>query len=215
MTDKDETSSGRFQGILTESDREFLLNKKENPGDSLDRDARYRIRKRLSQSLEDFILISGRFSNRDIQTVFQNIDGDPEQVVGAVIRVLYQMTSDGNKDEISSLEEIISRGIETEEFSNGNLPDVDTDIMIETEDVEVDKLIDSGFESYITRKELSYIRWQGQYKNLLQKVVEKESSVEIDQESGENYEISPLFAKRVLSEHFNVDIEDSDEQSSV
>ncbi|QLD90084.1 hypothetical protein HWV07_14005 [Natronomonas salina] len=58
----------RDRGILTKSDREYLLGRKDLDGQD-ERNARYRIRTRLKESLLDLVLIGDKFPSRDMDQV--------------------------------------------------------------------------------------------------------------------------------------------------
>jgi len=131
----------RGRGILTSTDRRYLLNQAEFEGQD-ERNARYRIRKRILHSLYDIYLINHHVQMRDIEQVMEEISTSPSS---QVLQLAYNLIKhDENIDnDIEYLEERIeslvsmieidgktrlaSVNIETEEYSKEELIETHTD----------------------------------------------------------------------------------------
>lgn len=61
----------RPRGILTEADRSFLKGKKEFSSEQSERDARYRIRQRIKNSILDFSIITRYLDSKDRDQIFK------------------------------------------------------------------------------------------------------------------------------------------------
>jgi hypothetical protein len=64
-------NTGRDRGILTKTDREYLLGERDIDGQD-ERNARYRIRQRLTEGFLDITLIALKMSHEDISQVVNN-----------------------------------------------------------------------------------------------------------------------------------------------
>jgi len=80
----------RDRGVLTKSDREFLIGEKELEGQA-ERNARYRIRNRVEDALLDFFLLNA-ISEEDRKRIFENIISGPDgtKPLTETINFLYQ-----------------------------------------------------------------------------------------------------------------------------
>lgn len=85
-------SLDRERGVLTPDDRNYLIGEKEL-SDQAERNTRFRIRKRLKNSLFDFNILYDYLPSEDRKQVFEEVfDADPEQggpTLPAIVGLLY------------------------------------------------------------------------------------------------------------------------------
>lgn len=81
-------SADRGRGILTPSDREFLLGRKTDYTEHSKKQKRNRIRRRLRNSLLDFTILFEHLEDRDRETVFNPEDEDRGDYTKGIIDTL-------------------------------------------------------------------------------------------------------------------------------
>lgn len=136
-------SQERPRGILTKSDREFLLSGGELDGEYADPAAErrkrwHRIQQRILDSLADFQILTASYPNDRLEKLYEKMvdeadDGNPEYFQGATAGVEFLFRF--------GLEEMVEAGVrsgvQTEFFDQGSYadPTVDLAILIGNEDV--------------------------------------------------------------------------------
>lgn len=73
----------RPRGILSQADRQFLRGEKEYNSEQSKRDARYRIRERVKNSILDFSILYQHLDQRDRDQIFSPLSRDHEEVLGS------------------------------------------------------------------------------------------------------------------------------------
>ncbi|SDM50543.1 hypothetical protein SAMN04487949_1889 [Halogranum gelatinilyticum] len=139
-------SDDRDRGILTPDDRKFLKGKKEFSSEQSERDARYRIRKRVKNSILDFSILLHHLDERDRKQVFSKhmAKSSDDEISSEKLREFVESTmfSQGISDAISllylgvsdagdSFEAVLKEGVAGAEESKGYLVDsvsVDIDV---------------------------------------------------------------------------------------
>lgn len=108
------TEADRDRGILTQHDREYLLESQELEGQD-ERNARYRIRQRVFQSLYDMALISEHLDDNDLAKIADDIQEDaefPQRVLNAPLLLRLAFISAQNESGIvRGLEESVSDAV--------------------------------------------------------------------------------------------------------
>lgn len=151
----------RDRGILTTADREYLCGEREYSSEQSERDARYRIRKRVKNSILDFSILLNHLQDPDRKQIFQSnfpqkpdSGGDPdislddfEEIVekhrfqdsmSNAIGFLYLATMDVNW----RVESAFSDGIKQAEEKRGFVvDDVSVDISVSRKEAGIDELI--------------------------------------------------------------------------
>lgn len=84
------TNTDRKRGILTKGDREYLLNQDSLEGQDR-RNARYRIRQRLSNALLDLALLTEVQMGEDLKQVVEKEDIDDEFITEAAVVFAYDL----------------------------------------------------------------------------------------------------------------------------
>jgi len=82
------TSADRGRGILTRSDREFLLGRKSDYTEQSRRQKRSRIRRRVRDAMLDFPILLEHLDERDREMVFDPDDGHREEYTRGITDVL-------------------------------------------------------------------------------------------------------------------------------
>lgn len=103
----------RDRGILTPSDRRYLLGEVELEGQD-ERNARYRIRQRVKESLQDMVLIAEEMEERDIDHIADSdVFGDEFVrllLTRSSIMIMYKLIKSRNRDR--SPTELLERSVE-------------------------------------------------------------------------------------------------------
>jgi len=201
----------RPRGILTRSDRELLLNGDEDKTKNDLRDARYRIRKRIKNSLSDFALLTEYLDSSDLELVFEDIvDDTPYDVVFALSfiylgnRYLVQQRPDDEVDE--SFNRLVTIAVQRAERSRGYLAKVEGGISISREDPSVGELITQLKTGKGTANQYNYIAEHGSLQDVWRNIVESGEPLYLWDDEGtfqegdtdNAYEITPAQAERML-----------------
>jgi hypothetical protein len=82
------TSKDRGRGILTPSDREFLLGRKTDYTEHSKKQKRNRIRRRIRNAILDFSIIFDHLEERDRETVFDPDDDQRDEYTQGIVNML-------------------------------------------------------------------------------------------------------------------------------
>lgn len=151
----------RDRGILTPTDREFLLGESEIESKSQsERNARARIRKRLRNAVLDFPILLEHLEDRDLKQVF-----DPDVLwheidvaIPAGIGLLYL-------DDEEVFETRVLHGIKSAEIRKGYDADVTVDIEVDRElsiDRLAERVAEAGDETDVTVRQLNVLLEAGE-----------------------------------------------------
>mgnify|MGYP000011034699 CR=1 FL=1 len=86
--DESEWTTDRGRGILTPADRLYLLGYREYDSDQSERDARYRIRNRVVNSVRDFAIIYEHLSDEDFDQIEQDLNEEDVEAMARFVRQL-------------------------------------------------------------------------------------------------------------------------------
>lgn len=151
----------RDRGILTRNDRKLLLDE-ERVTDQKEIDTRYRIRKRLINSIYDLWIIEEHLFDKDTEQVFENIYEDLDKnndffyfLMENILRFFYS----GAQKTDSSFKKIIQEAIKDYKRIEQprKLSEVDVDIKTKTKDVTVDELAEKFTSNDIELNEFMYL----------------------------------------------------------
>lgn len=120
----------RTRGILSRADRAYLRGEADLANVQSERNARARIRDRISQSVLDFELLVERLSDRDRALVFEkrfgSMDGtEAFDALVSAIAFLYRATKDTDLD----FETVLTEGINVAEVGDDRAATVDFDVI--------------------------------------------------------------------------------------
>lgn len=82
------SETDRPRGILTDTDRRYLLGETDYANEQSKRDARYRIRERVFNGLRDLDLVLRELEGRDLEQVLKRIDEDDVESIVAFAKYL-------------------------------------------------------------------------------------------------------------------------------
>lgn len=102
MPDSDDPRVDRGRGILTKTDRQFLLGQVSYEGQQL-RNRRGYIRERIANGIIDFSIINDQLNPRDRNQIFSDIDYEPGQGIGNGVQASVGFLLPGIVDTLSYL----------------------------------------------------------------------------------------------------------------
>jgi hypothetical protein len=135
----------RDRGILTPADRAFLTGQSTMESEQSKRDARYRIRNRLSNGVLDFEVLLSSLEAKDRQKVFEKFLDEDEYPGG--ITSTHPLTRALSFfyvgiDEQEEFDEVLELAIEEAERHRGRVVNnIDVEISVDSEQPDVDGLI--------------------------------------------------------------------------
>lgn len=155
----------RDRGILTESDRKYLAGESDL-SDQGQRDARYRIRNRLTDGLHDLVFLNERLSLEDREQVAEDVFSEGPLGLGALTSItdfLFRMLRDTTEDEerwIEVSETMISAAFTraVEASNEGAMVSVDVRIDPDIREPDIDVLLEKYENMEETRREFEYLR---------------------------------------------------------
>ena len=156
----------RDRGILTESDREFLKDRKEL-SDQAKRDARYRIRNRVEDGVLDLaylsIFLSEEDRNQVANKVFPNSDEGRDALANS-LRFLFQLfldnLEDTSQDELSNFIKLLENIAESElnEGSENKFVNVELDAEYNERLADEEELLKKYEEDQESYREFIYLK---------------------------------------------------------
>jgi hypothetical protein len=152
-------AADRGRGILTPSDREYLLGRKTDYTDHSKKQKRNRIRRRLRNALLDFTILFECLEDRDRETVFNPDDGDRDAYTQGITDMLAFLHL-GTMGYYTPFKDMLSEGVNKaeQELAGSNYRMVTVDFNVEpVGQIDVDEVIDKlefGDFEKITNEEL-------------------------------------------------------------
>jgi hypothetical protein len=161
-------STERGRGILTPSDREYLLGRKTDYTDHSKKQKRNRIRRRLRNAVLDFTILFEHLEERDRETVFDPDDGAREAYTEGIVDMLAFLHL-GTMGYSTPFKDMLSRGVGraeqelagseyrmvTVEFNVDPVGRIDVDAVI-------DKLAAGEFEEITDEERQAFVRLLGE-----------------------------------------------------
>lgn len=141
------SEQNRDRGILTSADRSFLNGEAELRNEQSRRDARYRIRNRLSNAILDFQILLNSLDEKDSESVFENLlsqNGEeielaPNHELIQAITFLYE----GIEGQGFDFEEVLELAIVRSETRQGRIvQDIEIQINIDSETPDPNELLE-------------------------------------------------------------------------
>lgn len=141
------SEQNRDRGILTSADRSFLNGEAELRNEQSRRDARYRIRNRLSNAILDFQILLNSLDEKDSESVFENLlsqNGEeielaPNHELIQAITFLYE----GIESQGFDFEEVLELAIVRSETRQGRVvQDIEIQINIDSETPDPNELLE-------------------------------------------------------------------------
>lgn len=159
----------RGRGILTESDRNYLAGESDL-SEQGERDARYRIRNRLTDGLLDLAFLNRELQIKDQKQVAKNLFSNKpfgDGILTSMFQLLFRMDSyiyDSEDEWIDNIETIVSSAVhrELEREHEDALVNVTVDINPEIRRPDINKLVEKYEDWEETRDELRYLRDEGE-----------------------------------------------------
>lgn len=141
-------NADRTRGILTKSDRQYLLSEKEVSGQE-ERNLRYRMRQRVVQSLLDIALLSELYPDEELMKIFDHDDIYESIVIDGLLELAYRSTQatfdDVNNQMETRLEKEISNSLNSSKYIDGEMyikyADVTVDLNVEVEESSLTEII--------------------------------------------------------------------------
>jgi len=152
-------SPDRGRGILTPSDREFLLGRKTDYTEHSKKQKRNRIRRRIRNSILDFTILFEHLEDRDRETVF-NPDDDAREAYTQGIIDLLAFLHLGTMGYYTPFKDMLSQGVNKaeQELAGSDYRMVTVDFNVDpVGQIDVDEVIDKlefGDFSEVTDEEL-------------------------------------------------------------
>jgi len=161
-------SSERGRGILTPSDREYLLGRKTDYTDHSKKQKRNRIRRRVRNAILDFSILFEHLEDRDRETVFDPDDEDRDAYTRGITDMLAFLHL-GTMGYHTPFKDMLAQGVNAaeQELTDSEYRMVTVDFNVEPVgqidvDAVVDKL-DAGEFSELTDEELrAFVRLLGE-----------------------------------------------------
>lgn len=141
------SEQNRDRGILTSADRSFLNGEAELRNEQSRRDARYRIRNRLSNAILDFQILLNSLDEKDSESVFENLlsqNGEeielaPNHELIQAITFLYE----GIEGQGFDFEEVLELAIVRSETRQGRIvQDIEIQINVDSETPDPNELLE-------------------------------------------------------------------------
>lgn len=204
MTDKEHGNQNRFRGILTEADIEFLFGSTSELAESTIRDKRYRIRSRTQQAVKDFTHLDQGLSNKDVELLASNIYESDTSAMISLLSFAHRLnlSMDEEYDRYSDVDksfgELIEVAIKNSAIANGQVADVDISITVEREDIDPESVLEVAIEDGISVDEMKYLRREGGYVDLLERVVTEQKNLLIQQDEEPDQVMTPGQAEKYL-----------------
>jgi hypothetical protein len=141
------SEQNRDRGILTSADRSFLNGEAELRNEQSRRDARYRIRNRLSNAILDFQILLNSLDEKDSESVFENLlsqNGEeielaPNHELIQAITFLYE----GIEGQGFDFEKVLELAIVRSETRQGRVvQDIEIQINIDSETPDPNELLE-------------------------------------------------------------------------
>jgi len=209
----------RPRGIFTPTDREVLVGDKEYESEQGLRNARYRLREHVRESLLDIFLMSSYFEQDELVQVLQRqskLDdeaGRPRLLISAALvrlgfRIEYEDSKSGGRDFTERVEDRVQGAFATvyEQLTDDIVREIDVDITLETQSSDSDELLEHlvfGEPSMATV--LSYLR-NGDVQLLRDKLLEHGEEIDHTNEARSD----PIGPDSDLLEIHILEEEDSD-----
>jgi len=206
MINKNNPDRNRFQGFLTPTDKDLLRGEAEFEGDSPERDAWYRFRKRTLRAFQDFTFINNQLSNENIEDISELINDEEPDAYRSSLSLIYRLISSWNESghtyesNAEIFQKFIEDSISSVEIANGNLPEVSVSIEIDKKETTTDGLIEKALTKGLTETEYNYLRWKGEFRSVLQEAIETDNYIEINYKNGPTQSVTPNQAEEILSQ---------------
>ncbi|MBB6645062.1 hypothetical protein [Halobellus ruber] len=168
------TAIDRVRGILTVNDRQILRT------GELERNSRYRIRRRLRSSLLDWPIIDRHLPEGDLERVVENHEDMGAEVIISGLSVMYQMAADlsDKKDYNGPLfEDLLAEAISRSEDESGSITKTDISIEVKHSEPELKEIKQKLETDQATTEEYQYFAKKGNIKGFLQQRVDSGRSL--------------------------------------
>jgi len=153
--DRNYLDTDRSRGIFTPTDREVILGNKEYESEQGLRNARYRLREHVRESLIDIFLMASYFDQDELAQVLQRqdkLDDEAEHprlsfsstLLRIGFRVLYERSKSSDRGFLERVESDVQGALSKvyEELTDNIVTKVDVDITLETQSTDSDELIE-------------------------------------------------------------------------
>jgi succinate dehydrogenase flavin-adding protein (antitoxin of CptAB toxin-antitoxin module) len=161
-------SAERGRGILTSSDREFLLGRKTDYTDHSKKQKRNRIRRRLRNAILDFTILFDHLEDRDRETVFNPDDDDRDAYTRGLTDMLAFLHL-GTIGYHTPFKDMLSKGVNRaeQELADSDYRMVTVDFNVDPVgridvDAVVDKLTADEFDDLTDEELRAFVRLLGE-----------------------------------------------------
>ena len=204
MDNKETGNQDRFEGILTQDDRDLLTNDHGDRPSSTVRDMRYRMRSRIKRGLKDFNYLNHALADDDIEILAENIQdrnvGSLLSNIGFIYRINQYLDNPFGQysDADRAFGELLEVAVEEADAVEGYLTNAEIEISIERQEPDKSQILENAMDG-ISYRELQYLQVQGGYVSLLEKIAETDTILQVRRERYPDQAITPQEAERILS----------------